>query len=103
VRNFVTVEYFIITEEQLRAIYDAIAWGRNSKDSLRVIMLLSHPIIERPDEAEIYEDCFLLGLEGDVIDTLVEVAQGATFENDGLTALVRNSLIPGRAAREEDS
>jgi len=98
-----TIEHFIITEEQLRAIYRTIAFGIGSRDSLEVIMLLSHPIIERPDEAEIYEDCFLLSLEKSVVDTLVEWAQGAPLKKPVLTALVRNSLIPGSATREEDS
>jgi len=103
VRNFVSEEYFIITEEQLRSIYLAISLGIHSGVSIDVIMLLSRPIIERPDEAEIYEDCFLLSLERGVIDSLVEVAQATYFKETGLAATVRNSLVPGSAMREEDS
>lgn len=95
-------EHFIISKKDLGDIYLLLLSGNYSSRSAVVMMLLSEPNLERPDPSNIYDDCFLLSLESDAVDSIITAAQ-STYVDPNLAVLVRHSLTPGLASRDADS
>ena len=87
----------------LKKLYLVLVAGCKQPEHLEIVMWLSNPIEKDLAPEEVYEDCYFLKIHKVDVDRIVKFAQSvhSVLDVDGpsLSALIRSSLVPGRARR----
>lgn len=91
---------FLLTEEQLKDLYTAINFAPGDA-TIRSQLLLSKPERENRTIDEVYEDCYLLSLHKENLDTLITKITNATALGAGRAATIVQSALQRGAAKRK--
>jgi hypothetical protein len=94
---------YTLNRNLLKNLYSVLIAGSRQPEHLDIVMWLSNPIEKDLAPEEVYEDCYFLKIHKVDVDKIVQYAQSShsVFDSSGsmLSALIRSSLVPGRARR----
>jgi hypothetical protein len=78
---------FLISEDDLKNIYDAI---QGAGDTTRALMVLSEPVDEEIDRSEVYVDIYILTLNFAQLDYLVVAIAEQSSDSAAIVSVTRN-------------
>jgi hypothetical protein len=94
---------YTLNRNLLKNLYSVLIAGSENPKHLEIVMWLSNPIETDLAPEEVYEDCYFLKIHKVDVDNIVRYAQSSHSVLDvrgpTLSALIRSSLVPGRARR----